>query len=145
MIYIKRIQILVILLITIFSVKAQNNQHEKKHFHNDFGIANAIIYSIEEDNFSYGLYFHVVKGISHHLGLGIGYEVIFGEHLHQTINLPLKYILGKVIALNIGTGVILPTEDHEKIEYTMHFEIISVFEFLKKSLWPYAWFWNWNN
>lgn len=105
-----KITIYMVLLTTIFTSKivAQTDEHTHSHDHhkNEFGVANAPVYLINEKEYAYGLHIHYVRNIpSSKFGIGIGYERIFNEHKHNTFGFVGTYRPIDGLNLNVAPGL----------------------------------------
>ena len=119
---------LLIFFLISFSVKsyAQEEHHHHVHDHNfEFGLANSVVYFVNEKEIAYGLHFHLVKRIAHSkFGFGLGYERIFDEHKHNTIGIVGAYNPIYNLHLAISPGVAFEGSGLEHPRFAIHFESV---------------------
>ena len=117
-----KIKILTFALILFgMNLFAQNvESHEKKHYKNDIGIANAAVYLLGEKEFTYGLGAHYIRNIKNSdFGIGIAFDKILGEHNHNTIGVIFRYKPIKDLIINLSPGIIF---EHKEAKFGMHLE-----------------------
>jgi len=103
------------LILFLFSTVSysQDHQHDHDHSeaHNELAIGVGLALISENPGASPTLHFHAIKGILPKFGVGLGYEIIFGDELHQSIAAMASIKPIGHLDLNIGPGVVLPYED----------------------------------
>jgi len=112
------------------NLSAQTNEKSVEHDHhkNEIGIANAPVYFVKEQVFSYGLHVHYIRNIPNSkFGIGFGFEKIFDAHNHKTFGLVTTYRITDEISLNLSPG--LTFEDgNSKGDFALHIETSYEFE-----------------
>ena len=110
------------------------NNHE--HHKNEIGVANSLVYFVQEKVFAYGLHIHYVRNIpKSKFGIGLGYERIFDEHKHNTIGFVAAYRPIENLSFNVSPG--LSFEDGgEELGFAMHLETSYEFEIKNFHLGP---------
>ena len=131
MIHFIRFIVLGLLLIISNKISAQVeiSDHEKEH-KNHVGLGFAASHIPETQGLKPGFHVHYLHqlGQSEHWALGVGYEGVINEQLHNGINLLLNFRPVHKISLNAGPGLVF--EKHEgKFEVTPAFHTEAVFEF----------------
>ena len=119
-------------LTTIFTsnIIAQSTGYLDNHEHhkNEIGVANSLVYFVQEKVFAYGLHMHYVRNITKSkLGLGLGYERIFDEHRHNTIGLVAAYRPIENLSVNVSPGLSFEDGDQE-LSFALHLETSYEFE-----------------
>jgi len=122
-------QILLILsLLLNFSVaKAQetgdHDHHEHEHHKNEISVGAFPVYLLNEKELTYGLHLHYTYNFpKSKAGIGLGFEKIFDDHKHNSLNIFLSY--RPVENLHIGLGPGLAFEGHKinQAVFAMHLE-----------------------
>jgi hypothetical protein len=70
------------------ALDSDHDEHHHGHDHGsmEVGLSNALVYSLAEGTFAYGLHVHGIYTFEESaFALGLGYELVVGEHLHQTV------------------------------------------------------------
>lgn len=127
-----RFKFLMIFLTTIFTsnIFAQSSEdlHNHEHHSNEIGVANSLVYFVQEKVFSYGLHMHYVRNIpKSKFGIGLGYERIFDEHGHNTIGLVGAYRPIENLSFSVSPGLSFEDGDQE-ISFALHLETAYEFE-----------------
>ena len=127
-----RFKLLMLFLTTIFAsnIIAQSTEDLDNHEHhkNEIGVANSLVYFVQEKVFAYGLHMHYVRNITKSkLGLGLGYERIFDEHRHNTIGLVAAYRPIENLSVNVSPGLSFEDGDQE-LSFALHLETSYEFE-----------------
>ncbi len=125
-----RIQLLIIGLITLLSPKLLDAQEEHgnthDHLHNhkyEIGLANSLVYFVNEQEFSYGLHLHLVRSISHtKFGIGLAYERIFDDHKHNTIGVVGTFTPVDRLHIALSPGVSFEAGDFSESRFSLHLE-----------------------
>lgn len=132
---IKHIIVVTLLLFSFTSFsysQDHNHDHEHEHIHskNEFGFSNNIVFNSHENEFAYGVHLHFVRtiGKSDKFGLGLGYERIFDEHGHNSVNLLVMYRPIHHLSVNLAPGVVWSDKDAH-INPSLHLEAIYEWEF----------------
>ena len=116
--------IICLMLVFGFTAQAQKveEDHHDEHQH-EIGVANAPVYFMKEESFSYGLHVHYIYSISDtKFGLGLGYERIFDEHKHNTIGLVACYRPIDPLSFNISPGVTYEGKKQKEMNFALHIE-----------------------
>jgi hypothetical protein len=127
-----RFKLFMIFLTTIFTSKiiAQSTEDLDNHEHhkNEIGVANSLVYFVQEKVFAYGLHIHYVRNIpKSKFGIGLGYERIFDEHRHNTIGLVAGYRPIENLSFIVSPG--LSFEDgNQEVRFALHLETSYEFE-----------------
>jgi len=95
--------------------------HDHEAPHNEIAAGMGIAYSSEYQSFDPAFHVHASKGITPFLGLGAGYEMIFAEHLHQSISAVLSLYPLPLLDISFGAGTVLPSHE-ESWSFTAHTE-----------------------
>lgn len=122
----------VIILIVLFGftmVHAQDHVHQDEpgdahdHAapHSEIAAGMGIAYSSEYQSFDPALHVHASRGITPFFGLGAGYEMIFAEHLHQSVSAVVSIYPLPLVDISFGAGTVLPSHE-ESWSFTAHIE-----------------------
>ncbi len=105
------------------------SENQSNHNHRyEIGIANGLVYFLNEKEFSYGLHTHVVRVIGKsNFAIGVGYERIFDQHGHNTVSAVISYLLVERLTLNVAPGIAFTNSNKGLIEFSIHLE--STYEF----------------
>jgi len=126
------IRTLLFLLITtmlVLPLSAQEtDHHEHHHKHNEIALGTGAVYMPYEKAWGYGLHLHSLAGITEWMGLGAGYELILGEHTHQTVSALVHFHPIHPLDINLGPGLVFPDGENENYRFKMHVELAAVFE-----------------
>ena len=93
---------------------AQDHDHdhsEHEHIHTEIATGGGLAFSTESSGIAPAFHLHGIKGITPHFGLGLGYEIIIGEELHQSIAALINFKPYEFIDINLGPGIVLPADD----------------------------------
>jgi hypothetical protein len=101
---------------------------EHHHKHNEIALGTGAVYMPNEKTWGYGLHLHSLAGITDWMGLGAGYELILGEHTHQTVMGLVHFHPFHPLDINLGPGLVFPDEENENYRFKMHVEVAAVFE-----------------
>ncbi|MBN1927139.1 MAG: hypothetical protein JW798_15005 [Prolixibacteraceae bacterium] len=114
--------------------------HDHSHHNEGFEIggSGAMVYHIDEKEFTPGFHIHAVKILSERFGAGIGYEGITGEAYHQTVTVFGKIFLADFLSLAVGPGILLPNSENQEFNLIGHIETITEFELGKIHIGPFA-------
>lgn len=123
-----------VFLIMIFGqhLLAQDSHDDHSHHDhhkNEVGVANALVYSMNEKEAAYGLHMHYVRNIGESgFGVGLGYERIYDEHRHNTLGIVGSYRPADKWGFVLSPGVTF--EDHESshLRFAIHVETSYEFE-----------------
>ena len=128
--------------LTIFAENASPNTHHKEHgeghIHhahaNEIGMSAGYVYLTPEDDSAFGLHLHFIRRLQgesfkKYLGLGVGFETIFAEHLHYNVMGSIAIYPYHNLAIVLSPGLLI-VEHHKELEtrYSTHLE--SVYGFL---------------
>lgn len=124
-----KIAILIVFLFGCSRLFAQGHEHHL-NFPYEVGVSNGIVYSFSEEEFAYGLHAHAIKnfGISKKVGVGIGYEAIFGDHKHDAFSILLHYMLTDHFSVNLAPGLIFLESQPNQSRFALHTEALYEFE-----------------
>lgn len=96
---------------------------------NEIGIANSLIYILEEKEFTYGLHAHFTRSFKESkFGIGVGFERIYDDHKHNTIGVLLSYTPAENLALSISPGITWRDNNPSNLHFGLHFETLYEFE-----------------
>lgn len=141
-------QITVLFMIWATAVQGQDYPPEEQgqhhdHYHNEFGIANSLVYLGTSNEFSYGLHFHYVHNIHEtKFGFGLGYERIFDEHGHNTIGVIGSFRPVEHWGIHVSPGIAFEDTESDHMGFALHLETTYEFEVGPLHLGPlleYAW------
>ena len=106
---------------------AQHEDHHEQVHKWEIGIANGIVYFLNEQEWSYGLHTHIVRAIGEtHFALGMGYERIFDEHGHNTLSGVISYMPLDGLAVTAAPGIAFSSTG--LVEFATHLEMTYEFE-----------------
>lgn len=124
---------LVVLMFIVIPAISQTNEkaeigEEDEHAHhthhkNEIGVANSLVYFVNEESFHYGLHAHYIRNIGESkFGLGLGYERIFDEHKHNTVSFVGAYRPVERLYLVVSPGVTFEESDYSNPRFALHLE-----------------------
>ena len=120
------------ILIIRLSLIAQNPEvHEHHHTHpkNEFGIAYSPYYFVKEKEFTHGIHLHFDRTIrDSKFALGIGYERLFDEHIHNFIGIAGSYRLVDEFIISLSPGIAFEGDLKSELKFGLHFETSYEFE-----------------
>jgi len=106
-----------------------DHHHDHNHSGNELGLANSLIYLINEGDFAYGLHLHYIRHIKHsRFGLGVGYERIFDEHKHNTIGPIISFVPIDRWSFSFSPGIMFEDEHLNERRLALHLETYYEFE-----------------
>jgi hypothetical protein len=114
---------------------------EGHHHRNELSVATGLVPLIAEDELSWGIHIHYIRGIGdeNKVGIGIGLETIVDEHRHYTISGVLHYRIYKGLIFSLAPGLlILKEEDKYLLQFAQHFELAYELEIGEFHLGPVA-------
>lgn len=122
--------LILIILFVASMVNAQEHVHHDEHKHahdhqsphNEIAAGLGIAYSSEYQGFDPAFHVHASKGITPFLGLGAGFEMIFAEHLHQSLSAVVSLYPLPLLDISIGAGTVFPSHE-ESWAFTAHTEL----------------------
>jgi len=116
----------VLLFFLCFRLFAQEHHHPEF----EIGFSNGLVYNFSEKEPALGIHFHFIKslGQSDHFGMGLGYELIFDDHKHNTVSLILLYRPIDHLSFNFAPGISFKLSEKSSIAPTMHIEGLYEFE-----------------
>ena len=114
----------------------QKHDHEPvegdaHHHHNEISVAAGFVPLVAEDELTWGIHLHYIRGIDKKgkVGVGIGLETIIDEHKHYTISLVLHYRLVKGLIFSLAPGLLILKQEGEFVyQYAQHIELAYEFE-----------------
>ena len=113
------------------NLQAQNDKHnsgdgERHHHGNELSIAAGLVPLVAENELSWGIHIHYIRGIGDHkrFGVGVGLETIVDEHKHYTLSGVLHYRIYKGLIFSLAPGLLLlKEEDKYLLQFAQHFEL----------------------
>lgn len=110
------LQLTVLIVLTTSTSIGQEHNHDHDHHghtgkHNELAFGAGLALISENPQLAPTIHLHAIKGISQKFGIGVGYEIIFGEELHQSLAAMLNIRPIKFVDVNMGPGIVLPFED----------------------------------
>ena len=115
----------------LFPSLSQAGDHDEHHHGHESGsveagLSNSLVYVPGEEIFAYGLHVHALYTFAETpFGLGLGYEFIAGEHLHQTVGPMFCYRHTDPLNLCVSPGVIF---EDDNVALSVHVETTYEFE-----------------
>jgi hypothetical protein len=116
-----------ILLLTLalpetFSQVHRHDGHDHEHEHNHHGryeiaIGGGAAYIPSDAELFPALHLHLGRSITEKIGLGVGYEGIFGDHTHHAFLAMITLDPFRWIHLSTGPGIVLPHEEHDELKF----------------------------
>jgi hypothetical protein len=98
------------------------DDHEHSNYKNEFAIANAPVYFVNEKAFGYGIHLHYIHNFSNPgFGLGLGVEKVFGKYPHNTIGVIGAYRPVERWGLNLAPSLTWEDFDSDPM-FALHFE-----------------------
>lgn len=133
-----------LLLFYSVSALAQNPHNHGDHMHGDahkyhIGVGAATAYIKGEAGLLPAVHFHFIRQVGHNnrWGLGLGYEVIFDNHLHNGLNLLVNYHPLNQLSVNTGPGIILSEhKGHREVTPSFHTEVVYEFNLKRIHIGP---------
>ena len=112
---------------------AHVHDHDTQNYH--IGIGAAATYLNKEGHLAPGFHLHFIRQFGHYRqwGLGLGFETIADEHLHNGLNLLVNYRPLPYLSLITGPGMVFGKHDGET-EILPGFHTEAVFEFNLRGL-----------
>ena len=119
----------------LFPTQGKAGDHDEHHHDHEsgsleVGFSNSLVYIPGEQNFAYGLHVHGLYTFAETpFALGLGYEFIAGEHLHQTIGPMFCYRPTDPLNLCVSPGAMFEEDDvalSVHVEATYEFELHGV-------------------
>lgn len=101
------------------------------HHHNEISVAAGLVPLIAEDELTWGIHLHYIRGIDKKgkVGVGIGLETIIDEHKHYTVSAVLHYRIVKGLIFSLAPGLLILKQDDEFVyQYAQHIELAYEFE-----------------
>jgi len=125
--------LLALSLIFAAQVKADDHGHEAHHHGHEgetveIGLSNALVYTLGEGHVAYGLHVHGIYSFGEvPLGLGLGYELVVGEHQHHTLGCMFCYRPMGPLNLCVAPGI---TFEGTEVLFGAHVEATYEFDLL---------------
>ena len=122
---------LVLAVLSPGGVNAGDHSHEEhSHGHDgasfEVGLSNAVVVTLEEGRLAYGLHVHGIYTFEESpFAVGLGYELVVGEHLHQTVGPMVCYRPAAPLNLCFVPGVLF---EDEEVTFVAHVETAWEFE-----------------
>jgi len=124
-----------LMIAMLFPTHSKAGDHDEHHHGHEsgsveVGLSNSLVYIPGEQNFAYGLHIHGLYTFAETpFTLGLGYEFIAGEHLHQTIGPIFCYRPTDPLNLCVSSGAIFEGDNvalSVHVETTYEFELYGV-------------------
>ena len=109
----------------LYATAVKAGDHDEHHHGHgsgsiEIGLSNSLVYIPDNRTIAYGLHVHAIYTFGETpIGLGLGYELIAGEHLHQTVGPMFCYRPTDPLNLCLSPGVII---EGTEIAWSAHFE-----------------------
>jgi len=122
---------LLILLIIIYTNITFGQMHDHHH-HSDyeFGISLGVATLVEEEEYSPSAHLHLLRKLGDHdllskISLGLGYEIIFSEHTHNSVVGTISINPFSAWKIDISPGILFAEHEGEKEQhFVAHFELM---------------------
>ncbi len=130
----KKVFVSLFLVMLALGIKAQINveSESQKRETNDLGIGFAGAYLVNENVWAPGIHLCYGKslGEKQRFSLGLGTELIIGDHSHASVALSLGYSLTQSLSIGYGPGVEFHLDNMEENNaiFVQHIEIIYEFD-----------------
>lgn len=120
--------LLLIFIIPVFGQETDIHEHEHHNYHIGIGFAGTHISG--EQGIAPGFHLHFLRqvGESRNWGLGLGFETLKKENLHNSVNFLANYHPFQFLSLNAGPGLVFEKHDN-KTEISPAFHTEAVLEF----------------
>ena len=124
--------LVVVLLVPAPGKAGDHDEHHHGHGSGsvEVGLSNTLVYIPGEQNFAYGLHVHGLYTFADTpFALGLGYELIAGEHLHQTVGPMFCYRPTDPLNLCVSPGALFEEDNvalSAHVETTYEFELHGV-------------------
>ncbi len=114
------------------------SQETEHHDHGNYeiGIGAGAVYHPAESEFSPGIHLHLIRKFNHWLGAGVGYEMITGDHFHQSIGFMADFAPFEWLSMDMGPSLVLPDKVHTSLRLAFHTELALVFHLEKIHIGP---------
>lgn len=115
----------------LYSANVNAGEYEDDHHgHEDgsfeAGLSNSLVYNLGEQTFAYGLHLHGIYTFAETIfGLGLGYELVAGEHVHHSLGPMLCIRPTDPLNLCVAPGV---TFEDTEVAFGAHVEVTYEFE-----------------
>lgn len=116
---------LFMVIAALASYGQDNHDHHDHHMHdpNEIGVANSLVYFVNEESFHYGLHAHYIRAIKKSkFGAGLGYEHIFDEHKHNTVSVVGAYRPMHGLTLVVSPGITFEENEYTDPRFALHIE-----------------------
>ena len=130
-----------------FNVASQEDDHDHDHFHDahkyHLGMGMAGTYLTNEQLLAPGIDLHLMRQLGHkrNWGLGLGYEIVIKENVHNNISLMGNIHPFKFLSLNAGPGFTFGKHDGEtEFSPALHAEAVFEIDINKIHIGPVAGF-----
>jgi hypothetical protein len=141
------IYFIVCLLFFSINVAGQEDEHDHDHLHDvhkyHLGVGIAGTYLTGEQLLAPGIDLHILRqlGEKQNWGMGLGYEIVFKENIHNNISLMGNVHPVKFLAINAGPGFTFGKHDNEmEFSPALHAEAVFEFDINKIHIGPVAGF-----
>jgi len=129
------------------NISGQSVDHDHDHMHDvhkyHLGVGVAAIYLTNEQLLAPGIDLHLLRqlGDKQNWGLGLGYEIVIKENVHNNISLMGNFHPVKFLAINAGPGFTFGKHDGEtEFSPALHAEAVFEFDLNKIHIGPVAGF-----
>ena len=113
-------------------LQAQNGKHHEAydhhHRHHELAASAGVVYFPGEKSWGFGTHLHGILGVTDWMGIGPGYELIVGEHIHHTVSGLFHFHPLHPLDINVGPGLVFPDEETDRFRFKLHLELAAVFE-----------------
>jgi hypothetical protein len=121
------------LMLVSRGLAAQSHEHSEPHHEhpkNEIGLANHLVYLVNDQEFAYGLHIHYLRAFkSSKFGAGLGYEQIFADHSHLTLGVIGSYRPTDHLYLQLSPGIAFIGTEDPMVRFALHLETTYEFEF----------------
>lgn len=118
------------LFIIPVSSQEKGNEHIHEHHNYHIGIGFAGSHISGEKGIDPGFHLHFLRqiGEQRNWGVGVGFETLIKDNLHNSVNFLVNYHLFHFVSLNAGPGLVFE-KLNDKTEIAPAFHTEAVFEF----------------
>jgi len=128
------------------SPNTHHDEHEEGHINHahaiEIGMSAGYVYLEPEDESAFGLDLHFIRrfqgeSFKKYLGLGVGFETIFADHLHYNVMGSIAIYPYRNLVVILSPGIVF-VEHHEELEkrYSTHLEAVYGFLFGEYEIGP---------
>jgi len=107
-------------------LSAQEHEHTEAHHEhpkNEIGLANHLVYLAHDKEFAYGLHIHYLRAFQgSKFGAGLGYEQIFADHSHKTLDVIGSYRPVDHLYFQLSPGIVFIGAEDPAVRIALHLE-----------------------